>query len=65
MSQPALPTGARVIDSHCHLADEAFKADVSEVIARARAAGGVARAATDHTERTDQGRMQRTFSLAL
>ena len=28
-----------MIDSHCHLADEAFVADLSEVIARARQAG--------------------------
>jgi TatD DNase family protein len=28
-----------MIDSHCHLADEAFASDVDEVIARARAAG--------------------------
>jgi TatD DNase family protein len=28
-----------VIDSHCHLAGEAFEADLGEVIARARAAG--------------------------
>jgi TatD DNase family protein len=28
-----------VIDSHCHLADETFAADLDEVIARARAAG--------------------------
>jgi TatD DNase family protein len=28
-----------VIDSHCHLADEAFAADLDEVVARARAAG--------------------------
>jgi TatD DNase family protein len=28
-----------MIDSHCHLADEAFEADLDEAIARARAAG--------------------------
>jgi len=28
-----------MIDSHCHLADEAFAADLSEVVARAQAAG--------------------------
>jgi TatD DNase family protein len=28
-----------VIDSHCHLADEAFAADLNEVVTRARAAG--------------------------
>jgi len=28
-----------VIDSHCHLADEAFAADLDEVVARSRAAG--------------------------
>jgi TatD DNase family protein len=28
-----------VIDSHCHLADEVFSADLEEVVARARAAG--------------------------
>src|SRR5215208_3982350 len=28
-----------MIDSHCHLADETFIADLDEVIARARAAG--------------------------
>jgi len=28
-----------MIDSHCHLADEAFEADLDEVIARARTAG--------------------------
>jgi TatD DNase family protein len=28
-----------VIDSHCHLADEAFEADLDEVVARAREAG--------------------------
>ncbi len=28
-----------MIDSHCHLADEAFEADLDEVIARAKAAG--------------------------
>jgi TatD DNase family protein len=27
------------IDSHCHLADEAFKSDITAVVARARAAG--------------------------
>ncbi len=32
-----------MIDSHCHLADEAFAADLEAVVARARAAG-VARA---------------------
>src|SRR6266581_1861099 len=32
--------GARaVIDSHCHLADEVFAADLDAVIARAKAAG--------------------------
>lgn len=39
MSEPAAPAGAPVVDSHCHLADEAFKGDVAEVIRRARAAG--------------------------
>jgi len=28
-----------VIDSHCHLADDAFQSDLDEVVARARAAG--------------------------
>jgi len=28
-----------VIDSHCHLADQAFSADLDAVIDRARAAG--------------------------
>jgi Tat protein secretion system quality control protein TatD with DNase activity len=28
-----------MIDSHCHLADEAFAADLDDAIARARAAG--------------------------
>src|SRR5687767_2734252 len=28
-----------MIDSHCHLADEAFAADLEAVVARARAAG--------------------------
>lgn len=32
-------TGARWIDSHAHLAMEAFEADLPEVVARARAAG--------------------------
>ena len=31
--------GERMIDSHCHLADEAFVKDASEVVVRARAAG--------------------------
>ena len=34
-SAPAL----RPIDSHCHLADEAFKADIVDVVLRARTAG--------------------------
>ena len=29
----------RPIDSHCHLADDAFKADVIDVVLRARSAG--------------------------
>ena len=28
-----------MIDSHCHLADDAFEADLDDVVARARAAG--------------------------
>src|SRR5262245_10062079 len=32
-------TGAPVIDSHCHLADEVFAADLDAVVDRARAAG--------------------------
>jgi TatD DNase family protein len=40
MSQPATPAAPLpAIDSHCHLADEAFKADLSEVVQRARATG--------------------------
>ncbi|HSC27717.1 MAG TPA: TatD family hydrolase [Vicinamibacterales bacterium] len=31
--------GGRLIDSHCHLADEAFAGDLGEVVARARQAG--------------------------
>ena len=30
---------SRVIDSHCHLADETFAKDLDHVVARARAAG--------------------------
>ena len=33
----AAPAG--VIDSHCHLADEKFRGDLEEVVARAKAAG--------------------------
>jgi TatD DNase family protein len=36
---PATESPASVIDSHCHLADEAFEATLPEVIERARAAG--------------------------
>jgi TatD DNase family protein len=36
---PPAPAAGGPIDSHCHLADEAFKGDVSEVIARARSTG--------------------------
>jgi TatD DNase family protein len=44
MSEPGAPAGSpsaplRPIDSHCHLADEAFKGDVIDVVLRARAAG--------------------------
>ena len=50
MSQPGAPAGSpapdppkagplRPIDSHCHLADEAFKADIVDVVLRARTAG--------------------------
>jgi TatD DNase family protein len=40
MTDPAAPAGPLpAIDSHCHLADEAFKADLSEVVKRARATG--------------------------
>ena len=45
MSEPGLPAGSpssaplRPIDSHCHLADDAFKTDVLDVVLRARAAG--------------------------
>ena len=45
MSQPGAPAGSapsaplHPIDSHCHLADEAFTADIVDVVLRARAAG--------------------------
>jgi TatD DNase family protein len=45
MSQPGAPAGSapsaplHPIDSHCHLADEAFKTDIVDVVLRARAAG--------------------------
>jgi len=45
MSQPGAPAGSppsaplHPIDSHCHLADEAFQADIVDVVLRARAAG--------------------------
>ena len=44
MTQPAKPGGAPLpvggpIDSHCHLADKAFEADIGEVVARARGTG--------------------------
>lgn len=45
MSEPGLPAGSpsspplRPIDSHCHLADDAFTPDVIDVVLRARAAG--------------------------
>ena len=35
----ALPAGATVIDSHCHLDDERFDPDRDAVLDRARAAG--------------------------
>ena len=43
-----------MIDSHCHLADEEFAADLAEVVARARAAG-VQRGAV-HPRRRRRGR---------
>jgi TatD DNase family protein len=40
MSEPGAPAGSlRPIDSHCHLADEAFKTDIVDVVLRARTAG--------------------------
>ena len=45
MSQPGAPAGSapsaplHPIDSHCHLADEAFATDIVDVVLRARAAG--------------------------
>jgi TatD DNase family protein len=44
MSEPGAPAGPptdalRPIDSHCHLADDAFKADLIDVVLRARTAG--------------------------
>ncbi len=44
MSGPGAPAGPpaaalRPIDSHCHLADDAFKADLIDVVLRARTAG--------------------------
>lgn len=47
MSQPGAPAGPSTtssaslqpIDSHCHLADEAFKGDIVDVVLRARTAG--------------------------
>jgi TatD DNase family protein len=44
MSEPGGPAGSptaglRPIDSHCHLADDAFTADIIDVVLRARAAG--------------------------
>lgn len=36
MNQPGAPAGP--IDSHCHLADEAFKDDIADVVLRARTA---------------------------
>jgi TatD DNase family protein len=40
MTDPAAPAAPLpAIDSHCHLADEAFKADLSQVVKRARATG--------------------------
>ena len=39
MSDPAPAAALPAIDSHCHLADEAFTKDLSAVVARARATG--------------------------
>jgi TatD DNase family protein len=44
MSEPGVPAGSpgaalRPIDSHCHLADDAFAADLIDVVLRARTAG--------------------------
>jgi TatD DNase family protein len=45
MSEPGVPAGPptsaplRPIDSHCHLADDAFKTDIIDVVLRARSAG--------------------------
>jgi TatD DNase family protein len=51
-----------MIDSHCHLADEAFAADLDEVVARGRAAGleraMVILAAGDETEAAQARRVE-------
>jgi TatD DNase family protein len=45
MTEPGSPAGSppttplRPIDSHCHLADDAFKGDIIDVVLRARSAG--------------------------
>jgi TatD DNase family protein len=52
---PALPTGATVIDSHCHL-DMDFDADRDAVLARARAAGVAAMVTIGASGRFDANR---------
>ena len=53
-----------MIDSHCHLADEAFEADLAEVVERARAAGvGAALSMIDPTNEAEGRRAARAAEL--
>ena len=53
-----------MIDSHCHLADEAFEGDLEAVIERARGAGvGAALSMVDPTSEAEGGRAARAAAL--